>query len=396
MSEDLLVVATGDVHIDHGRHGWVNPETGRNTAWESTRDRWLTICQWAVEHDADVVLIGGDLFLDGRPSAEGMAMAAEGFHLLRDANIPSVLLLGNHELIRVKAQHRHALLRFADIPGVTVIDSPDLIEVAGIQIAGLPWPRRGEVVSEMDLADLSPREQDDMVASALVNVIDDIADDVDPTAPSLVLAHAAVGEAKIGTDKRGSELTLRAVFNEPVVPLDALDRDPFGHVVLSHVHQRQFLSDRAHYVGSPDRIDFSEEREAKGFSVLRSDGHDWKVELVETGARQMRTFRLDEEDFDPDVLTEGMLVRVFLPEGETKLDPAVRAGVAGAGARLVKVVSRPKAVVRAEKAGLDGSLEGIGPIEGVEIWADLAGLDEPTKNRLVKKASEVVNADAAF
>lgn len=398
MPADAVVVATGDVHVDHGRHGWINPETGRSAAWEDTARTWLETCQWAADHQVDLFTAGGDMFLSGRPSAEGMALIADGFHILSAAGVPVVLLLGNHELIGVKSQHRHALLRFGDINGVTVVDRPELVRVGGVQVACLPWPRKGDLVSEMDLADMDPKAQDEVIASLLSEAIDEMADEVDPAAPALILGHAAVGEATIGNaEMRGSELSLRSVFHEPVLPLDALDRDPFGHVVLSHIHQRQFLSERCHYVGSPDRIDFSEEREKKGFSVLRASGNTWDVELEPTTARLMKTFRLDKGDtFDAGVLEPGTLVRVFLPEGETRMDPAIRADVADAGCRLAKVVTRPKVVQRTEGAGVAGSLEGLSPVDGVRLWAERNGYDSDGADRLVKKAEEVVLVDAPF
>ena len=79
---DVKVVATSDLHIDGGRHGGTNPVTGRREAWESTYRVWLAICNYAVEHEVDAVVVPGDLYLNGWPRPEAVEMIFDGARIV--------------------------------------------------------------------------------------------------------------------------------------------------------------------------------------------------------------------------------------------------------------------------------------------------------------------------
>lgn len=388
---EFTVVAVADVHVDHRAWGRINPDTGRSTAWEATHRCFMEACRHAVDTRPDAFLAVGDLFLNGNPSPEASEMVAEGFRLLRDAKVPTVVIMGNHELLHVRSGHRHALLRFEDIDGITVVDRPQLVDLpSGLQIACLPWPRKAEMLSSLDIGHLAPDEVDDVLAAHLVEAVDRMADEADTDLPVLLAAHAAVGEATIGSSLRGSEMSIRQVFHEPIVPVEALAREPFAHVLLGHIHKRQCMGPNAHYIGSVNRLDFSEEHEEKGFTELDIDSSGAaSVRLVETSARVLRTVDLNQTGAGIDHIGPGDLVRIELPEGETRPDPTLTAAIADAGGHLVTVKTRPRA--RAARDETVTAKEGITPLEGLRRWAERQRIDEPDVARLVELGSALMD-----
>lgn len=393
----MLVVHASDLHIDYRRYGRVNPETGLNTAWESSHACWMASCQWAVDNAADAFIFGGDGFSNGRPTPEAAELVAEGFRLLSDHGIPSVIIRGNHELISVPASHRDINHRFADIPGVTVVDEARTVVLdSGLQIVGVPWPRRNQILADIPLEDFTPTEINSMVGNLLTDKIRELGDEVDPgRGPVLLAGHFTASNASLGTDRRGSEILVHAVFEEPIVPITALTEGPWQHVALGHIHKHQMLADGVYYVGSPNRVDFSEEDDPKGFHAIRMvegstgmGGELADVEFIPTPSRKMRTIRV-EQGF-PDDLEAGTLVKLVLPDGERVPSLEINAMLHDAGAILAKVDARPASIVRNAAAVL--AVE-VSELDGLKAWMDKNGVDEDSRFELVLAAQELLDAD---
>jgi exonuclease SbcD len=347
-------------------------------------------CQWAVDNDADAFVFGGDGFTNGRPTPEAAELVAEGFRLLSDAGIPVIIIRGNHELISVPATHRDINQRFADIPGVMVVDdSRNIFLPNGLQVTAVPWPRRNQILADIPTEDMTPTEINHMVGQLLTDRIDELAEEIDPSAPALFAGHLTVSNASLGTDKRGSELLVHAVFEEPIVSVDVLEEGPWSHSALGHIHKRQRVADKVWYVGSPNRVDFSEEHDDKGFHAIRiSDDNVADVEFVPTPARVMRT--LHAAAGVPDDIVDGTLVRLVLPDGERVPAPALVSQLTAAGAYIAKIDARPAQVQRSAAEVL--AVE-VSELDGLRAWLDKNGVDPDTWGDLLAGAQELLDAD---
>ena len=73
----------------------------------------------------------------------------------------------------------------------------------------------------------------------------------------------------VDTAQLGAERLL-AVGKAFTIPLSMLTRDCFDYVALGHVHKHQVLCKDPYvvYPGSIERVDFSEEQEAKGYILV--------------------------------------------------------------------------------------------------------------------------------
>ena len=98
--------------------------------------------------------------------------------------------------------------------------------------------------------------------------------------------------------------------SEPQLLLSTLTNPALSYVALGHIHRHQILSYRpvVAYAGSLERVNFSEEKEDKGFMVVDIDrrevgGEKWEVrpEFHTVNARRFITIpvKLDAQDLDP-------------------------------------------------------------------------------------------------
>jgi exonuclease SbcD len=396
------VVATGDIHIDGGRHGGRNPHTGLPTAWESTHTVWLDICTHAASITADAVVIPGDLFLNGWPKAEAVELLADGLRILEAADVPTVIADGNHEHISRSGAYRSPIEHFATFANVTVVTTPQLVILpSGLQVACLPWPRRQDLLEPDEMDDLTPIEIDGLVAARAAEILERLAGQADVgRGPVMLAAHATVEGAAVGSNKRGSEMALAELFAEPVLALADLDVDPWQNVALSHIHTRQHMGGRCAYLGSPDRLDFSDENVEKAFSVisLPDDGSLASVEAVATTARRFATVTVPEgvgEEDLHDLMPEdsrGVVVKVALhPGAELSLATEVRRAVEASGASVAVVHAPPLPRSADERAAV---AEDIGPLEGLELWLATQTLTAEAADRLRAKASGLLDGSA--
>lgn len=402
MSE-AKVVHTGDVHIDGGHFGGSNPETKRPNAWEAFHRTWMAICSYSIEHAVDAVVVPGDVFANCRPRPEAVELVFEGLRDLSRAGIEVLMSPGNHELdIDRPYSYRTPLEHFQDLAHVRVLNEPTLVTLdSGLQIGVFPWAERVAYLNPGEATGLSPEEIDELVAARLVERIEDLAAEVDPSrGPAMLAGHLTIGGATVGSSMRGSEMDIAQVFHEPVVALADIDVDPWQHVALSHIHKRQQVGERAWYAGSPDRLTFEDERVHKAFTcvTLRDDGSVGTVESISTPARSFLSVTLAAGE-EPSTVKErfgdapeGTIVRVELPAGaDMAFENEVRKYLIGAGAWIAKVHAPPLPRRMEERKVV---AEDVRPYDGFSEWLGTVEVSEELRAGALAKAAVLVGRHA--
>ena len=246
---------------------------------------------------------------------------------------------------------------------------------------------------------LSPLEIDELVAARAAEKIEELAALADPMrGPVMLAAHATVGDAMVGSAKRGSEMGLAELFAEPVLALSDIDVDPWQHVALGHIHRRQQMGERCWYVGSPDRLDFSDEGVEKAYSLIRipDDGGIATVEGVPSNARQFSTIRvpLDADSASLELLVpssvEGTVVRLELePGAPSSLSSEAKRVFERAGGSVASVHAPPLPRQRSQRLIVE---EDVSPLEGLEKWASEQQVDRAQLDRLKAKAAAMIDS----
>ena len=157
----IKILHLSDIHLGSGfSHGQINPETGLNTRLEDFTATLGRCIDRAIAEPVDLVLFGGDAFPDATPAPYVKQAFAAQFRRLVDAEIPTVLLVGNHD------QHSQGqggaslgIYRTLGVPGFVVGDSLETHTIktrnGAIQIITLPWLTRSTLLTRPETEGLS-------------------------------------------------------------------------------------------------------------------------------------------------------------------------------------------------------------------------------------------------
>ncbi|PAX60172.1 exonuclease subunit SbcD [Brunnivagina elsteri] len=293
----IKILHLSDIHMGSGfTHGRVNPETGLNTRLEDFV-RTLSVCiDRAIAEPVDLVIFGGDAFPDATPPPFVQEAFASQFRRLVDADIPTVLLVGNHD------QHSQGqggaslcIYRTLGVPGFIVGDSltTHFIQTRSgpVQVVTLPWLTRSTLMTRQDTEGMSMSEVNQILTERLRVVIEGEVRRLNPDVPTVLLAHLMADNATLGAER------YLAVGKGFTLPLSLLVRDCFDYVALGHVHKHQNLNKQNNppvvYPGSIERVDFSEEKEDKGYVMVELERGNVDWEFCPLEVRVFRTIELD-------------------------------------------------------------------------------------------------------
>ncbi len=332
----MKILHLSDIHMGGGfAHGKIDPETGFNTRFQDFVKSLSRSIDRAISEPVDLVLFGGDAFPDATPAPYIQQAFAREFYRLVAANIPLVLLVGNHD--------RHAqgqggaslsIYRSLGVPGTIVGDTIDTHTITtrsgDIQIITLPWIDRSTLLTREISASLSILEVNQLLLDKLQPRIEGEIRKLDPALPTIVLAHLMADNATLGAEK------LLAVGRGFTIPLSFLTRDCFDYVALGHVHRHQNLNKTNDpavvYPGSIERVDFSEEKEDKGFVMVTiepteqtaaqpvSKNFETTWEFCPLPVREFRTIKIDvSESEQPQLDIEKAIAKVEINDVVVRL-----------------------------------------------------------------------------
>ncbi|MBD2201152.1 exonuclease SbcCD subunit D [Calothrix sp. FACHB-1219] len=293
----IKILHLSDIHMGSSfSHGRINPTTGLNTRLEDFVNTLSLCIDRAIAYPVDLVIFGGDAFPDATPPPYVQEAFASQFRRLVDAEIPTVLLVGNHD------QHSQGLggaslniYRTLGVRGFVVGDTLTTHNIqtrnGKVQVITLPWLTRSTLMTRQETEGLSIAEVNQLLTDRLQVVLEAEIRRLDPDVPTVLLAHLMADNATLGAER------LLAVGKGFTLPLSLLTRPCFDYVALGHVHKHQNLNKSNNppviYPGSIERVDFSEEKEAKGYVIveLAPGKADW--EFCPLPVRTFRTIEVD-------------------------------------------------------------------------------------------------------
>jgi exonuclease SbcD len=300
----IRIMHLADIHIGMENYGRLDPATGLNGRVMDFLRRLTEVVDYALENEIDLVLFAGDAYKTRDPNSTYRREFSRRIKRLADAGIPVVLLVGNHDL---PSQDKRAssidIFHTLDVPNVTVGNRDGLHLLTSrrgepIQVATVPYPVRQRLLSRDEHRDKTIAELDLFVQQLVAENIQALAEQVDPSIPAVLVGHFSVSDAKYGSERT-------VMLGRDVVVLKSILAVPaWDYVALGHIHRHQELNGGQQppivYAGSLERIDFGEEKEAKGFVIadVRRGHAEWEFHRVQ--ARRFVTIRDDvREQADP-------------------------------------------------------------------------------------------------
>lgn len=293
----IKILHLSDIHLGSGfSHGKINPQTGINTRLEDFVNSLKICIDRAIAEPVDLVLFGGDAFPDATPAPYVHEAFASQFRRLADANIPAILLVGNHD------QHSQgnggaslSIYRTLVVPGFIVGDTIAThcldTQNGAVQVITLPWLNRSTLLTRPETEGLALAQVNEMLIQKLQPVLEAEIRRLDPQLPTVLLAHLMADRATLGAEK------FLAVGKGFTIPMSMLIREEFDYVALGHVHKHQNLNPSNDppviYPGSIERVDFGEEKEDKGYIFLEIESARVDWEFCTLPARPFITIEID-------------------------------------------------------------------------------------------------------
>lgn len=281
----MKILHFADLHLGVETYGRIDAATGLSTRLADFLKVFDELVDYALEARVDLVLFCGDAYKSREPGQTQQREFARRVNRLAANGIPVFLLVGNHDLHN--AFNKATAVDIFDtlaVPNVYVSNRPAVYKIptAGgiVQIASLPWLRRGALLAKEELKNLSFEEVNRKAQEILTGIVGSHADTIDPELPSILAAHIWVAGAAVGSEKQ------MTIGQEPVLLSGNIANPAFDYVALGHIHRRQVLNpSRVNappvvYSGSLERVDFSEESDEKGFYI---------IEITTDGPKQRQT-----------------------------------------------------------------------------------------------------------
>ena len=320
----MRILHFADAHIDmvtQGRHDPVSGLAVRTIDFLKSLD---TIVDTAIAERVDLVIFAGDAYKDRTPVPTFQREWGRRVARLSQAGVPTLLLVGNHDLSPA-AGRAHALQEFEtlSIPFVRVASRPAFLGPEELklplQIITLPWVNRSTFMANNDLSGTEMNEVYTAMEGRLSEIVKNWLDEVDPSLPVILVAHASVEGAIYGGERT-------VMLGNDLVLSGALVRDPrWSYVALGHIHKAQDVNKGSHppviYPGSIERVDFGEAADEKFFVVATVEsGNETTVDWRKLEGRRFidRSLRMEQ----PGGLMDA--VRALLPDPAELKDAVVR------------------------------------------------------------------------
>ena len=398
----INVLHFADIHIGMENYGHVDSSTGINTRVIDFLHRLDEVIEYGLAHDVDLVIFAGDAFKTRDPSPTLQREFARRVKRFVDADVPVVMLVGNHDLPAMEKKASSIdIYRTLAVPNVIIGWQEELHVIdtkrGKAQVATAPYPMRNRLMSQAEHTGQSIEELDKSLQEIVGDNIRALAQQLDPTLPSILTGHFTVSGATYGSERSVM------IGRDVAVLKSVLTEGAWDYVALGHIHKHQNLSDgypAIVYPGSLERIDFGEEKEAKGFCWVELEKGNTTWQFVEVKARPFLTINIDvREEDDPTLAAQAALashdvtdaiVRVNVrmrPEQDASLrEKDLRAALRSAD--FVAAINRQAdREVRERLGGL--SPEGMTPKQLLQKYLFAKNVDDDRIELLVKYADRI-------
>lgn len=308
-NEPLRILHFADIHIGMENYGRIDAATGVNQRVLDFIQRLAEIVDYAIEHEADCVIFAGDAFKTRDPNQTYQREFARQIMRLSRREIPIVLVVGNHDTpVMEKRATSVDIFGVLDVPHVIVAANEQVLRIrtrrGDLQVATIPWPQRSRLMQSDDARGLNVEQLDAELERIVAERIAGLAAELDGTSPAILTGHFTVAGAVWGSERQvmiGRDATIR---------LSACTSQAWDYVALGHIHKHQDVNPGSYpsvvYSGSLERIDFGEEKEAKGFCWLNVSRGGTTWSFVTLNVRKFVTIFAD-ASADGDTPTDAVL-----------------------------------------------------------------------------------------
>jgi exonuclease SbcD len=296
MAEPIRLLHFADVHIGMENYGRIDPATGVNQRVLDFVRRLAEVVQYAIDHEADCVIFAGDAFKTRDPNPTYQREFARQIMRLSRSEIPTILLVGNHDMPIVEKRATSVdIFGVLSVPHVIVANDESLHRIetrrGPLQVGTIPWPQRSRLMQSEETRGLAIDALDLALEGRVIENIAELERQLAPDIPAVLCGHFTVSDAVFGSERQvmiGRDTTIRR---------SAFASGAWDYIALGHIHKHQDVSKGGYpavvYSGSLERIDFGEEREAKGFVWVEVASKTTHWEFIPVQVRPFVTIQVD-------------------------------------------------------------------------------------------------------
>jgi exonuclease SbcD len=328
----MHIVHFSDLHIGVENYSQLNPRTGLSNRLDDFVDTYNEVIDYAINHEADLVIFAGDAYKSRDPSQTHQKLFAAGLSRMAREGITVFLVPGNHDSPSVRG--KASALDIFDtlhIQGVTIGDRIKVYRVetksGAIQIISVPWVRRAEFLARAPGSNNSIEDLTTFIESELTKLIAEAQTNLDDSIPTILTGHLTVAGAITS-----SEISMMLGRDYILLP-SSLALEGIDYVALGHIHRAQVINKNPPiiYSGSLQRIDFGEEKDAKGFYAIDLDrdatpgNRLLQYEFKSVNARNFLTIpvTISNDDQDPTKTALTVLKQYDISETIVRLDISI-------------------------------------------------------------------------
>lgn len=294
-------VHTADLHFGVTTYSKETPDGlgSRVHDFFRTFDR---ILDYVRKENIDLLLITGDIFKEREPNSTLRNMFYKRVVEIAKEGVLVVIVPGNHDMHPFeKRDHTVKIFEIFDQENIVVMDGffeTKVFDIRGekIRIIAVPYPYPERFIDQKNPGKIEWLDQEvaNLFEKKLKEVLDFCQDDI----PNILAGHLTVDNAQIGTER------MIMIGKDVKVPLSVLLHPKLKFVALGHIHKFQVLNGKnpaVVYCGSPDRIDFSEAQDPKGFIVFEIDKENFWFEFKSVDVRPFYQLEIDLFDAEDNV-----------------------------------------------------------------------------------------------
>lgn len=379
-----------DIHVGMLNYSKLDPQTGLESRLLDFFAVMDKIVDRAIKEDVDALIFAGDAYKTRDPSPTQQRGFAEKLNRVSKAGIPTVMVVGNHDTPNAQGKANTLdIYSSLEINNVTVSREPELLNIktksGNLQVITAPWLQKSDF---KELGDKLP---------AMYSKLNK--DEV-----AILVGHLEVEGASMGSEKG------LAIINDVTVPLSLLTDKRISYVALGHIHKHQNLNPSNNppviYSGSPERIDFGEAKEDKGFIILNIDnpGDFAKFEFISTNPRDFINIFISLKPDDPTPTQtildeikkhkiENCVVKttIDIPAAMQKEIEMDKVKKALESAHFIAGISRN--VEKLNRTKLEGTdeVERLTPLQALQKYWEVKKTDPEKIKKLEKYASELMS-----
>ena len=220
--------------------------------------------------EVDAVLVAGDIFETPSPTADAEEVAYNFFCQLKEANIPAVIIAGNHD----SANRIDGIAKLLSHVGVFALGRPRKATQGGIIklntssgklcVAAMPFASERRLLKAEELWGKSDLEQRQHYKEIIAYLFENLVESFEVNSVNVVMAHLTMNSAKRSYSEVDFYTRDTYSLSEQIIPSLA------QYVALGHIHKPQQIPNAAptYYSGSLIQVDFGEAGEDKGFNLI--------------------------------------------------------------------------------------------------------------------------------